>query len=175
MRCPPTGEAGYLLLAANFERFRQKSRSELSSQDQIGRVKAVQGLLPLIDAFEPLQASATEASEAEAKIHSFYSGVYKQFCTLLETWQVEAFEAVPGEKMDFSRHVALQRVTNDAPSGTILEAKKKGYAMAGSVVRSAECVASSGPEEAAPAPAEEAAEGEEEATESAEEPEGGAA
>ena len=74
-------------MAANFERFRQKSRAELSSQDQVGRVKAVRGLLPFIDAFEPLQASVDEAAP-DAKIHSFYSGVYKQFNTLLDSWQV---------------------------------------------------------------------------------------
>ena len=85
--CYPAGEAGYLLLAANFERFRQKSRAELSSQDQVGRVKAVRGLLPFIDALEPLQASVDEAAP-EAKVHSFYSGVYKQFNTLLDSWEV---------------------------------------------------------------------------------------
>lgn len=131
----PAGEGGYLLLAANFERFRQKARTELSSQDAIGRVQAVRGLLPFIEAFEPLQAAAVEAGEAEAKIHNFYSGVYKQLGTLLEQWevctphavtlalrgtlladasvracpQVESFVAVPGEAMDFSRHVALER------------------------------------------------------------------
>lgn len=141
------GEAGYLLLAANFERFRQKSRAELSSQDQVGRVKAVRGLLPFIDAFEPLQAGAVEAGEAETKIHSFYSGVYKQFRTLLESWEVESFEAVVGEKLDYSRHVALSRIDSEEAAGTILEARTKGYTLAGAVVRSAECVVSLGPPE----------------------------
>ena len=155
-------------MAANFERFRQKSRAELSSQDQVGRVKAVRGLLPFIDAFEPQQASVDEAAP-DAKIHSFYSGVYKQFSTLLESWEVETFEAVPGELVDFNRHVALERVAGDEPAGTILEAKTKGYTMAGHVVRSAECIASSGPPEAAAAEGGEAAEGAEEAAEEAEE------
>jgi len=140
------GEAGYLLLAANFERFRQKSRAELSSQDQVGRVKAVRGLLPFIDAFEPLQASVDEAAP-EAKVHSFYSGVYKQFNTLLDSWEVEGYEAVVGEKLDFQRHVAVSRSESDEPAGTILEARTKGYTLAGAVVRSAECVASLGPDE----------------------------
>merc|ERR1740124_418273 len=139
---------GYLLLAANFERFRQKSRAELSSQDQVGRVKAVRGLLPFIDAFEPLQASMDEAAP-EAKIHSFYAGVYKQFNTLCESWEVEGYEAVVGEKLDFSRHVAVSRSESDEPAGTILEARTKGYTLAGAVLRSAECVASLGPDEPA--------------------------
>ena len=227
----PTGEAGYLLLAANFERFRQKSRAELSSQDQVGRVKAVRGLLPFIDAFEPLQATVDEAAP-EAKVHSFYAGVYKQFNTLLDSWevrsppvsrrssalharahrtrapharttcahrmrarapaapqpppphppfptdallpvlwQVEGYEAVVGEKLDFQRHVAVSRSESDEPAGTILEARTKGYTLAGAVVRSAECIASLGPDEpvkpaAAAAAAEETRD--EEATEEAE-------
>jgi len=161
------GEAGYLLLAANFERFRQKSRAELSSQDQVGRVKAVRGLLPFIDAFEPLQASMDEAAP-EAKIHSFYAGVYKQFNTLCESWEVEGYEAVVGEKLDFSRHVAVSRSESDEPAGTILEARTKGYTLAGAVVRSAECVASLGPDEPAAAAAKEGAASAEEAAEEAE-------
>ena len=129
----------------------------------------MRGLLPFIDAFDELQATAAEAGESEAKIHSFYSGVYKQFSTLLESWEVETFEAVPGELVDFNRVVALERVAGDEPAGTILEAKTKGYTMAGQVVRSAECVASSGPPEAAAAEGAEGTEGAEEAAEEAEE------
>ena len=168
----------------------------------------MRGLLPFIDAFEPLQASVDEAAP-DAKIHSFYSGVYKQFNTLLDSWQVrrpqrtacahrpricssmharaaaaaedapatrtptlkrrasplwqvEGYEAVVGEKLDFQRHVAVERVESDEPAGTILEARTKGYTLAGAVVRSAECVASLGPPEpekpADDAAAEEAAE-----------------
>ena len=159
------GEAGYLLLAANFERFRQKSRAELSSQDQVGRVKAVRSLLPFIDAFEPLQASVDEAAP-EAKIHSFYSGVYKQFNTLLDSCEVEGYEAVVGEKLDFQRHVAVERVESDEAAGTVLEARTKGYTLAGAVVRSAECVASLGPPEPEK-PADDAAAAEEAAEEGA--------
>ena len=101
----PTGEAGYLLLAANFERFRQKSRAELSSQDQVGRVKAVRGLLPFIDAFEPLQATVDEAAP-EAKVHSFYAGVYKQFNTLLDSWEVRS---PPVPRRSSALHARAQR------------------------------------------------------------------
>ena len=77
-------------------------------------------------------------------------------------WQVEGYEAVVGEKLDFQRHVAVERVESDEPAGTILEARTKGYTLAGAVVRSAECVASLGPPEpekpADDAAAEEAAE-----------------
>lgn len=62
-------------------------------------------------------------------------------------WQVEGYEAVVGEKLDFQRHVAVSRSESDEPAGTILEARTKGYTLAGAVVRSAECIASLGPDE----------------------------
>ena len=75
---------------------------------------------------------------------------------------MEGYEAVVGEKLDFQRHVAVERVESDEPAGTILEARTEGYTLAGAVVRSAECVASLGPPEpekpADDAAAEEAAE-----------------
>lgn len=78
--------------------------------------------------------------------------------------QVEGFEAVVGEKLDFQRHVAVERVESDEPAGTILEARTKGYTLAGAVVRSAECIASLGPPEPEK-PADDAAAAEEAAAE----------
>ena len=139
------GEGGYLLLAANFERFRQKARAELSNQEAVGRVKAAGSLMTFVDEFEALQAEAATAAEPEAKIHSFYGGIYKQLRTLLDSWQIEAFEPQPGEVADFSKHVTVERKESEQVAGTVLETRKKGYAMGGTTVRSAEVVVSSGP------------------------------
>ena len=49
------GEAGYMLLAANFERFRQQARTELDSQKGYGRVAAVRSLVPFAEAFEGMR------------------------------------------------------------------------------------------------------------------------
>jgi hypothetical protein len=79
---------------------------------------------------------------------------------------VEGYEAVVGEKLDFQRHVAVERVESDEAAGTVLEARTKGYTLAGAVVRSAECVASLGPPEPEK-PADDAAAAEEAAEEGA--------
>lgn len=159
------GEGGYLLLAANFERFRQKSRAELTNQESVGRVKAAGYLMSFADAFDELQASAEGSSEEAQKIHKYYAGIHKQFRTLLDQWEVASFEPVVGEMSDFSKHVTVERKESDEPAGTILEARTKGYTLAGATVRSAECVVSSGPakaaEEEVPATEEAAADGEE--------------
>lgn len=145
------GEGGYLLLAANFERFRQKSRAELANQEAVGRAKAAGYLMAFADAFDELQAGAADSTEAEVKIHSYYGGIHKQFCTLLEQWQVEAVEPAVGDSFDFSKHVTVERLESDEPANKILETRTKGYTMAGTVVRSAECVVSSGPAKSAEA------------------------
>ena len=69
--------------------------------------------------------------------------------------------------------LGLRSVADEKPSGTILEARTKGYAMAGTVVRSAECVVSSGPP--AEEPAADDAEATEEPAESADAEEGASA
>jgi len=150
------GESGYMLLAANFERFRQKSREELTSQEAVGRVKGAGYLMSFADTFDELQASAADSGEDEGKIHSYYAGIHKQFKTLLDGWQVAPIEPAAGEMADFSKHVTLERVEDEAAAGTILEAKRKGYTMGGATVRSAEVVTSKGPKVEEP-PAEEAA------------------
>jgi len=142
------GEGGYLLLAANFERFRQKARTEISSQEAVGRNKAAGSLMTFVDEFEALQAEAAGVSEPEAKIHSFYGGIHKQLLTMLESWQLAAVEPQAGDVADFSKHVTVERKESEQVAGTVLETRKKGYAMGGLTVRSAEVIVSSGPPKA---------------------------
>ena len=52
---------------------------------------------------------------------------------------MEGYEAVVGEKLDFQRHVAVERVESDEPAGTILEARTKGYTLAGALRESLLC------------------------------------
>ena len=102
------GEGGYLLLAANFERFRQKARAELSNQEAVGRVKAAGSLMTFVDEFEALQAEAATAAEPEAKIHSFYGGIHKQLRTLLTTTVMPKVRKYFADLLDAPREL-LQR------------------------------------------------------------------
>lgn len=148
------GEKGYLLLAANFERFRQQSRLELKSQAGYGSVNGLRPLLPFVEQFDALQAEG-----ADAPIHSFYSGIYKQLTSLLDELKVEAFEPAVGEMLDRSKHLQVSTVASeDVPKGAVVEALTKGYLMDGATLRSAECVISSGPAEEPAAEAETEAE-----------------
>ena len=84
------GEAGYMLLAANFERFRQSARSEIDSQKGYGKVAAVRALLPFAERFTELQCERKTGEECDAddEIHKYYGGIYKQTQQLLDGWQV---------------------------------------------------------------------------------------
>ena len=76
-----------MLLAANFERYRQKAREELSGQSDTGKRAAMRGILPFVEEFEALQAQAEGAADDDAVIHKYYGGIYKQLTTLLDSMQ----------------------------------------------------------------------------------------
>ena len=81
------GEAGYMLLAADFERFRLRAKDEMGVQSGIGKLNTARQLLPFIETFSSLQGAEAESTEAAA-IHSYYGGIYKQLMQLLEQWEV---------------------------------------------------------------------------------------
>ena len=153
------GENGYMLLAANFERFRQQARGELDSQKGYGRVAAVRSLLPFAEAFEGLQEGAAADGEDGAPIHKYYGGIYKQLQQLLDSWQVSPYNAEASTPFDRTVHQTVESVaSDDVPANTIIEPVERGWKMGGEVVRLAKVTVSTGPAVEEP-PAEEAAEG----------------
>jgi len=167
------GENGYMLLAANFERYRQQANKEMELQKGYGRQNTLRALLPFIEQFEELQTSAgADAGEGSA-IHSYYGGIWKQTQKLFADWEVEPFEAAAGETFDFNLHQTVSRIpSEDVPAGVIIEAQERGWKCGDAALRQAKVVVSTGPTEAPPeaeAPAAEAeaapAEAEADATE----------
>ena len=74
-----------MLLAANFERFRQQARSELDSQKGYGKIATARALVSFPEAFDALQqgGSAAEAGDDAAPIHKYYGGIYRPTQQLL--------------------------------------------------------------------------------------------
>eukprot|EP00316_Scyphosphaera_apsteinii_P001926 CAMPEP_0119336924 /NCGR_PEP_ID=MMETSP1333-20130426/92932_1 /TAXON_ID=418940 /ORGANISM="Scyphosphaera apsteinii, Strain RCC1455" /LENGTH=296 /DNA_ID=CAMNT_0007347859 /DNA_START=21 /DNA_END=911 /DNA_ORIENTATION=+ len=143
------GENGYMLLAANFERFRLKARDELDGQAGSGKLAAMRPLLPFAERFATLQASAEDSSDEERSIHSFYGGIHKQLSQLLEAQKVEAFEVVPGERYNWLQHTKTSEVHSDeVAEGFIIEVQGSGYLMDGQLLQGAPCIVSLGPEKA---------------------------
>mmetsp|Transcript_40423 Transcript_40423/g.107079 ORF Transcript_40423/g.107079 Transcript_40423/m.107079 type:complete len:258 (+) Transcript_40423:25-798(+) len=139
------GENGYMLVAANFERFRQQARTEMDAQSGYGRQNTLRSLLPFIERFEELQASSEMAGEGSA-IHSYYGGIYKQTQKLLDEWKASPFEAAAGEKFDYNLHQSVSReVSDDVPDGVIIDAIERGWKMGDGVLRQAKVTVSTGP------------------------------
>ena len=165
-----SGEKGYLLTAANFERYRIKSRGELEDQAGTGKLVAVRGMLPFIETFDAFQAQLDGADEDAVTIHKYYGGIYKQLKGVIDPMGLAPCEAAAGDTFDFLKHTrAESRASDDVAVDCVIECLKVGYTMgAQGLVRTAEVVVSTGPEkqeeEAPPAAAEETA-GEEEAKE----------
>ena len=93
-----------MLLAANFERFRQSARSEIDSQKGYGKVAAVRALLPFAERFTELQCERKTGEECDAddEIHKYYGGIYKQYTQLLDSWKVTEYTVSPGDKFDIN-------------------------------------------------------------------------
>ena len=141
------GENGYMLLAANFERFRQTAKTELGTQKGYGKIATVRALLPFAESFEVLQADDAAADGEEgAAIHKYYGGIYKQTQQLLDTWQLTTFDAAPNDKFDVRLHQTVESVVcDDVAAGLVIDGVERGWKMGDEVVRLAKCKVSSGP------------------------------
>ena len=138
------GENGYLLLAANFERYRLTAKEQLGRQGGYGKIATVRALLPFVETFTSLQAQREGASEDAAAIHSYYGGIYKQLMTQLESWAVESYVAEVGSRYDAVLHQKVRSVHSERPEGEVIEVGAQGWKMGEGVVRLAEVVVSLG-------------------------------
>ena len=139
------GESGFMLLAANMERYRQQAAKEVGMQKGYGKTNTLRSLLPFFEEFEQLQKSSESADEGSV-IHSYYSGIYKQIQKLLDGWGVTPFEAAAGERFDFNLHQSVARVASDTvPKDMIIEARERGWRMGDTSIRQAKVVLSTGP------------------------------
>ena len=140
------GENGYMLLAANFERYRQQAQSEMAMQKGFGQQNTLRKLLPFIETFEHLQGSAAEGDDDGTAIHSYYGGIYRQTLKLLEDWQVSPFEAQTGDRFDYKIHESVETVASEeVPDGIIVQACERGWKIGDETLRQAKVIVSTGP------------------------------
>lgn len=139
------GEAGYMLLAANFERARQSARIELDGQTGFGMLEGMRPLVPFFEEFAALQAESAGGESGKDAVHRYYSGIHKQVVQLMEAQKVAPFEVSVGDTYEWMRHKELgRRESAEVPTGSILEVVSPGYMMGSEVLREAEVIVSSG-------------------------------
>lgn len=143
-----------LRLQADFDNYKKRQIRE--RQDWIASANAdiLRELLPVLDNFERGIQSAAAKPENQAILEGF-SMIFGQLKALLGKFGV-AEVPTDGQPFDPTLHEAITTMPSaDIPEGHIVTAARRGYTLAGKLLRAAQVVVSSGP---ADAPAADAAE-----------------
>ncbi|MDD4324310.1 MAG: nucleotide exchange factor GrpE, partial [Eubacteriales bacterium] len=129
-------EDRYLRIAAEYENYRRRSKTELESLFQEATCAVVCELLPVLDSFDSALSiegeTKKEISESEA---TGISLIYKQLINALNKVGVEEIKAL-GEKFDPTLHQAVMSVEDEnAGENEIVEVFQKGYKRGDRVIR----------------------------------------
>ncbi len=136
-----------LRLQADFDNYKKRQLRE--RQDWIASANAdiLRELLPVLDNFERGLQSATATPENQAIVEGF-SMIFDQLKALLGKFDV-AEVPTDGQPFDPAVHEAITTMPSaDIPEGHIVTAARRGYTLAGKLLRAAQVVVSSGPADA---------------------------
>jgi molecular chaperone GrpE len=136
----------YLRKAAEFENYKRRMDSELSSFYKYASENLIMELLPVIDDFERVLGSWEKEHDTE----NFKKGVdliYEKFMKVLSKQGLKGIDA-KGKKFDVNKHDALlQQPSDEAEHETVLDVIEKGYMLKDKVIRHAKVIVSAKPEE----------------------------
>jgi molecular chaperone GrpE len=123
----------YVRLRADFDNHRRRTRTELENMAERAAEKLVANLLPVLDNLD----RALDATKMAADAGGLYAGVDMVRRGLIDTLAAEGLMEVPGVGADFdpNSHEAIDRSGDDATC--VLEVYRKGYKLAGRVLRPA--------------------------------------
>lgn len=123
----------YMLLAAEFQNFKRRTREEKSDIYKYGTKDFALDIIEVIDNFERALAHIEDCQDKQ-----FAEGVekiYKQLENVLEKNNIEAIKA-EGEPFDPNFHEAmLTTASDDYDSGVVVKDMQKGYTLNGRVIR----------------------------------------
>ncbi len=120
---------------ADFENYRKRIERERQEDGRRALAIFVEGLLPVLDAFERALTTASEANNEQFRVG--FELIYKQLTDALARHGLERITA-KGAPFDPFVHQAVERVeTTEAEDGVVLEELQSGYKFKGTVVRPA--------------------------------------
>ncbi len=132
---------------ANYENFRKRMERERQEDAKRSTTMVLEGLLPVLDAFERALAAPVEQGFDQHRIG--YDLIYKQLWESLSRHGLERIEA-KGKPFDPFFHQAIERVeTTEHEDGIVLEEFQRGYKMRDKVIRASMVRVASNPEGAA--------------------------
>ena len=113
----------YLRMLAEYDNYRKRTAKEKDGMFADGIVKAVSGILPVIDNLE--RALAAETADAEFK--NGVELINKQFITSLEALGVKEIECM-GKSFDPKYHNAIMHIDDETfGENEVIEVFQKGY------------------------------------------------
>ena len=130
----------YLLLMADFDNFRKRTRNEISEIIKNAGEKIFQGLLPIIDDFER-GIKATSDDENSQSVKDGMILIYNKLIKFLEQNGVKEFDPEDTE-FDVDKHEAISMVPvpDENMKGKIIDTVQKGYMINDKVLRYAKVV-----------------------------------
>ena len=134
----------YTRLLADFDNFRKRQIREREELIKRANSDLLSDLLPVVDHLELALNQLTKSNDP------FVTGVklvYDQLLTLLDHYDMKAIDT-QGEPFDPSYHEALSQMpSTTVPPHTIIDQFRKGWLLAGKLLRPAQVIVSSGPPE----------------------------
>jgi molecular chaperone GrpE len=141
----------YARLMADFDNFRKRQTREREEWIKRSNEELLGDLLPIVDHLELALGKAPDLS------NPFVSGiklVLDQFLALLDRYGVTPIEAV-GQPFDPSWHEALSQMTSaTVPANVIIDQFRRGWCLAGRLLRPSQVIVSAGAPNAEQAEAE---------------------
>ena len=126
--------------AAEFENYKRRTESEISTLFKYQNEGLITDLLPVLDDFDRVLKS-----DNNQDLETFKKGValiYDKFKKVLERQGLKEIEST-GKPFDVNLHDALLQVENDKiPSNTVIETAEKGYYIKDKVIRHAKVIVS---------------------------------
>ncbi len=125
-----------LRLAAEFDNYKKRSRSELERAKNEGKAELVKSLLPIIDEFELAVLVASKSKDENVS-----KGIAMVFSNLMDALKSFGMREIPTEgAYDPYRHEIITMMKSDKDGGSILEVVKKGYTFNGIMLRPASVI-----------------------------------
>lgn len=138
----------YARLLADFDNYRKRLARDREELVKRANSDLLSDLLPVID---HLEMAITQAKQPDDPFVAGVKLVYDQFLNLLDKYEMRPLDA-KGEPFDPSFHEALSQMSSDTvPANVVIEQFRRGWLLAGKLLRPSQVIVSSGAPEEQPA------------------------
>lgn len=132
--------------AAEFENYKKRTESEISSFYKYANESLIIDLLPVLDDFDRVMKSWNDKHDAET-LRKGIELIYDKFKKVLKKQGLKEIVST-GKEFNVNEHDAmLQTPSNEAAPNTVINTIEKGYFLKDKVIRHAKVIVSTEPDE----------------------------